>query len=93
LGIGELNDIDFFCGYKRIIPAANNFRIVLNNGSYTLSIPLANPEASDEKEREKKEKEEKQAKDRSEEKIDVTQTTTCVSSSSRNRPSRTSRLP
>jgi hypothetical protein len=56
-------------------------------------IPLANPKASDDKEREKKEKEEKQAKERSEEKIDVTQTTTRVSSPSRNGPSRTSRIP
>jgi hypothetical protein len=56
-------------------------------------IPLANPEAPDDKEREKQEKEEHQVKDRRKENIDVTETASSLSSASRNRPSRTSSLP
>jgi hypothetical protein len=56
-------------------------------------ILLANPYEPDEKEREKQEKEENQAKDCLEESTNVTETTTCMSSPSRDRPSRTNSIP
>ena len=58
-----------------------------------LVILLANPYEPDDKEREKKEQEENQVKGRRKESIDVPETTSSLSSASRNRPSSTSSLP
>lgn len=62
-------------------------------GSSATLILLANPDEPDDKESEKKEKEENQVKDRRKENIDVPETTSSLSSASRNRPSSTSSLP
>jgi hypothetical protein len=70
-----------------------NSHFTRNKQASSEVILLANPYEPDDKEREKQAKEENQVKDRRKENIDVTETTSSLSSASRNRPSRTSSLP